>query len=305
MSLTVISAIVLDRLAGEPRRFHPLVGFGNLASLIEKKLNTNARSKNSILRGFIALLILIIPFASLSLLLNQQLPTLVWLIDIVVLYWALGHQSLREHIFAVERDLRQHTLTDAKQSLAMIVSRDTQSLNEQQVTQATIETCLENGSDAIFAPIFWFLLLGTPGVILYRLCNTLDAMWGYRNDRYNYFGRAAARCDDLLNYVPARLVSLSYAILGKTRQALKCWFTQAPLLNSPNAGPVMCAGAGSLGLLLGGTAYYHGKRLEKAEFGCGRVPNVDDIRRSTTLILQTLFLWCSVTLTIELVTSII
>jgi adenosylcobinamide-phosphate synthase len=178
----------------------------------------------------------------------------------------------------------------------MIVSRDTGDLNETDIARATCESVLENGSDAIFSALFWFLVLGAPGAVLYRLANTLDAMWGYRTPRYRHFGWAAARIDDVLNWIPARLTSLTYALLGRTRSALRCWATQARHWYSPNAGPVMAAGAGALDIELGGPARYHGELKIRPALGCGSAPHVRHIARAVRLVQRALVLWVVVTL---------
>jgi len=299
-SIVLIFALCLDTLVGEPRKFHPLVGFGNLASFIEKKSNTYPLSRKSILFGIACVVILVSPFALVASLFAHYLP-LYNIFEIVILYWAVGHQSLRQHIRVVKNHLLNNKVIQAQKSLSMIVSRQTDNLNETQITKATIETSLENGSDAVFAPIFWFVALGIPGVVTYRLVNTLDAMWGYRNDRFNYFGRCAALFDDFLNYIPARLVALSYALFGNTTNAIACWKNQASELDSPNAGPVMTSGAGSLNIILGGPAVYHGMQKDKPTFGAGSEPKIDDIEKSLLLILNTLLLWCIVITCIDLV----
>jgi len=186
----------------------------------------------------------------------------------------------------------------------MIVSRDTEQLNQEQVIQATVETVLENGSDAVFAPLFWFIVLetttnlGAIAVLVYRLSNTLDAMWGYRNLQFNHFGRFTARLDDVLNYIPARLVAISYALLGNRKLAFQCWQQQSSLLKSPNAGPVMTAGAGSLNVRLGGPTYYHQTYTEKPFFGSEITVKTTDIERSIQLIRNTLLLWCLILIAI-------
>ena len=116
-------------------------------------------------------------------------------------------------------------------------------------------------------------------------------MWGYRTERFNLFGRFAARLDDALNWVPARLTALTYALLGRTRNALACWHTQAPGWDSPNAGPVMSSGAGSLGVLLGGAAIYHGREEIRPPLGTGPAPVAADLGRAITLIQRSLWLW--------------
>jgi adenosylcobinamide-phosphate synthase len=160
---------------------------------------------------------------------------------------------------------------------------------------------LENGNDAIFSTLFWFALLGGPGAVMFRLANTLDAMWGYRTPRFLHFGWAAARFDDVLNYVPARLTAISYALLGKCRQALTCWRTQAAAWDSPNAGPVMATGAGSLGVQLGGAARYHGEWEQRPALGSGVRPGATDIARGVSLVRHAQWLWCAVLLVLFVV----
>jgi adenosylcobinamide-phosphate synthase len=157
---------------------------------------------------------------------------------------------------------------------------------------------LENGNDAVFGALFWFALAGAPGVVAYRLANTLDAMWGYRTARYLRFGWAAARLDDLLNYVPARLTALTYAAAGRFERALACWRAQAGAWESFNAGPVMAAGAGALGVRLGGAAVYHGAPKERPPLGEGDAPGARDIRRALALVRRGVWLWLGALLAI-------
>ena len=214
-----------------------------------------------------------------------------WLTEVLLLYFALGGRSLAEHAERVGKDLAADNLPAAREHVGWIVSRDTSALDEEGVAKACIESALENGNDAIFGALFWFILFGGAGAVLFRLANTLDAMWGYKTGRFLRFGWAAARIDDVLNYLPARLTALSYALFGQTRRALACWRVQAPLWESPNAGPVMSAGAGSLGLALGGAAIYHGEREERTVLGEGRAPCGEDIARALTLLRRSTGLW--------------
>jgi len=173
--------------------------------------------------------------------------------------------------------------------LAKIVSRDTALIGKEGICRATIESVLENGSDAVIAPIFWFAILGAPGALLHRLANTLDAMWGYKTERYSFFGYTAARADDLLNWIPARCCALLYAFSGDTRCALRCWREQAHRYESPNAGAVMASGSGALQIVTGGSTSYHGISKQRPHLGHGEPAAPIDIQRSIQLLQKSLF----------------
>lgn len=290
--LMIWAAVSLDQLLGEPRRFHPLAGFGWLARRLEETFYgaTDTAPAMRYVRGIAAVSALLVPLVAFATLL-QQFAIFGTLFSIVLLYFAIAPRSLSEHAGRVADAFSANDLTAARQAVSMMVSRDTSRLDESGVARATVESVLENGNDAVFAALFWFVLAGAPGVLLYRLSNTLDAMWGYRNQRYNDFGWAAARLDDALNFIPARLTALSYALLGNTRSALRCWHQQAAAWDSPNAGPVMAAGAGALQVRLGGAAIYHGQLEQRPSLGCGMVARAADIARAVQLVRRTLYLW--------------
>ena len=287
LPLAAIAGAGLDRLLGEAKRWHPLVGFGALANAIERLFNRGAWRRAS---GLLAWALIVLPCVALAFWATPH-NVLGWSVDVFLLYLALGGRSLAEHAARVAADLAAGDLAAARQHVGWMVSRDTRELDESGVAKACVESTLENGNDAVFGALFWFALLGGPGAVLFRLANTLDAMWGYKNERFLQFGWAAARIDDVLNYIPARLTALSYALFGKTRVALASWRAQAPGWESPNAGPVMAAGAGSLGLALGGSAIYHGQTEARPTLGEGRPASGADIARVLQLVRRSLVLW--------------
>jgi len=285
--MDLLFALLLDRLAGEPARFHPLVGFGILAEKIEARLN-KGRESTPFSRGIFAWLIAVVPVTFIVYQLNHMTGG-IWL-SVLFGWLAIGWRSLREHGQAVARALASNDLHQARIKTSYLVSRDTSELGETALSKATIESLLENGNDAIIAPIFWLLVLGAPGVVFYRLCNTLDAMWGYHNSRFENFGKFTARVDDLLNYVPARMTALLYVLTGHSQQAWKAWQTQGNHWYSPNAGPVMASGAGALSLRIGGDAVYHGTVKSRIELGFGKQPAVTDIARAIQLVDRSVYL---------------
>lgn len=289
-ALAMLVAVLLDAWLGEPRRFHPLVWFGRLAHAVELRWHADRR-----LAGMLSWSAAVMPLVAVAWLCAAWLEQAFWLprlaVDAVLLYLTLGLRSLGDHAMPVARALAAGDILAARTAVGRMVSRDTFDLDDTQVAAAATESVLENGNDAVFGALFWFALLGVPGAVLYRLANTLDAMWGYRNERYERFGWAAARIDDVLNFLPARLTAASYLVLGDAARAWRCWRMQAPQWDSPNAGPVMAAGAGALGVSLGGAAPYAGVWEPRPALGEGREPDAGSILRALQLVRRSVVLW--------------
>jgi adenosylcobinamide-phosphate synthase len=292
--LLAVAAVALDALLGEPRRWHPLVGFGRLAQIVEAGLNREARRALPAQRfsGALGVAVVLVPLTAAAWWLCR-LPGIGPVIDVLLLYFAIGHRSLHEHARAVSRALNANDAEQAKIAASYMVSRDSAAIEP---VPATVESVLENGNDGVFGALFWFFIFGGAGALAFRLANTLDAMWGYKNERFYYYGWAAARLDDVLDYLPARLTALTYALLGKTKLALACWRAQAPTWDSPNAGPVMSAGAGALGVQLGGPARYHGEWHQRPVLGEGGAAQPVDIERALRLVRRGVYLWLALAL---------
>lgn len=332
---SLMLALLLDWRFKEVSAWHPLVGFGNYAAKLEAYFNRANRdlvdckstenkgteskssdsgdslschSSHSTRRwpGILAWSLAVLPWVGLAMLLGDFAAQVTSLVNImvgaIVLYFALGWQSLIVHAKAISEPLQAGDLAGARAAVAMIVSRDTAELDQTQVASAATESVLENGADAIFAAIFWFMLAGVPGVVLYRLSNTLDAMWGYRNARFQAFGWTAARVDDVLNFIPARLTALSYAVLGHYQLARVAWREQGTQWKSPNAGPVMAAGAGALNVRLGGGAIYHGQWQERDTLGpqSGEAASAASINSAISLVNRCLGLWLIVSVVLAM-----
>ncbi len=301
LALLLVAGVALDLLLGEARRWHPLVGFGRLANAIEAHIN---RAGGRLARGALAWVLAVLPPVLAAACLAWVLSDAgTMLLHAFLLYFALGLRSLREHIIPIFRALRAGQLDEARRLTGRIVSRDTRDASASDLAKAGAESLLENGNDAVFGTLFWFLVAGGPGALLFRLANTLDAMWGYRSERFNLFGRVAARIDDVLNFVPARLTALSYVLLaprGGHGRAWRCWRAQAPAWSSPNAGPVMASGAGALGIALGGAARYDGVVEQRPPLGLGRDAVPVDVLRAWRLVLGTTLLWLGAVCTLAL-----
>ena len=187
LALALVAGIVLDLLLGEARRWHPLVGFGRLASALERRLN-GGRSR--IARGLLAWMLAVLPLSLLAWLACAYAGAAV---HAVLLYLGIGLRSLRDHTLPIHAALADGDLERARTLTSRIVSRDTAQAGERDLAKAGAESLLENGNDAVFGTLFWFLVGAGPGVVLFRLANTLDAMWGYRNARFDLFGKIRHR----------------------------------------------------------------------------------------------------------------
>ncbi|WP_111496087.1 adenosylcobinamide-phosphate synthase CbiB [Marinobacter bohaiensis] len=285
----IVVALLLDHWLGEPRRGHPVVLFGGLAARVEASWN---REPRSVARGAIAACLLLVPVTLLAWAVSASLSgSLLLAVEAVALWLCLSLRGLAEHGRAVRAPLERQDIEGARKAVGRIVSRDTRALDETGVATAATESMLENGADAVFASLFWYLLAGLPGVLLHRMVNTLDAMWGYRNERFNRFGRFAARLDDAMNYLPARLTALTYALVGRTADGWRCWREQGKTWESPNAGPVMAAGAGALHVNLGGPAPYSEGMRARPRLGVGPVASAATIGAAIGLVYRGVVLW--------------
>ena len=300
----MVCALAIDYLFGEPKRLHPLVGFGAIANWMESVLNGKSAVKNSSgskLSGALGWILLCIPLpiilASVLIKLSSSGD---FLLSVFSLYLCIAPNSLAKHAYAIEGSLAKNDIEKSREALSAIVSRDCGELDSKQIVAGSVESVLENGSDAVIAPLFWYFLFGAPGVVFYRLANTLDATWGYRTKRFNDFGFAAAKLDDLLNWVPARCCAFLYGAGGNFLKAIGCWQSQAKHWSSPNAGPVMASGAGALNLVIGGSASYHGQEESRPVLGIGEIPATGDIRRSVNLVNRATAYFVSVILLWEL-----
>jgi len=253
----LLAALILDALLGEPkwlwsRAPHPAVLMGRLIDRCDTRFNKSTRRR---INGAAVVVALVAGAVALGWLI-ASLP-LGWLWSILIGAILLAQRSLVDHVQAVADALRA-SLEDGKQAVAMIVGRDTSGMEDSDIARAAIESAAENLSDGVVAPAFWFLIGGLPGILAYKLVNTADSMIGHRTERHEAFGWAAARLDDALNWIPARLTAAMIALAYWGRGAWKTTWAQARQHRSPNAGWPEAAMAKVLGLSLSGPRSYGG-----------------------------------------------
>lgn len=284
LAVGLLAGMALDALFADPAKRHPVAAFGTVASGVERGLWADSR-----VRGLCFALACTGPLAVVSELAVRRLPGRPTAVLTAVATWAvLGGASLAAEASALASCLEAGDLASARRRLPSLCGRDPEGLDGPEIARAAVESVAENTCDAVVAPLFWGAIYGVPGLLTYRAVNTLDAMVGHRNPRYERFGWAAARLDDLANLLPARMTALLAAALapavgGNGRQAVRMLLRDGYSHPSPNGGQCESAFAGALGVRLGGTNTYQGRREERGKLGDGPPPSPADIRRAVVL----------------------
>lgn len=261
--LVAFFAYLLDRLIGEFNFIkHPVIFIGDAISWFEKYFY-----KESVFRGFLLTLLIIFISGIVSVFITWIMSSLVWYIELIVTAFIasifLAHRMLHDAVFELI------SAQDPREKLSMLVSRDTQELSDSEVYKAGVETYAENLSDGVIAPLFYLLLFGLPGIVIYKAINTLDSMVGYRNERYENFGKASALLDDVVNFLPSRVTAMMIMFLSRPTELFN-FYNDGKKHASPNAGHPITAMALAIGVRLGGPTRYFGNLQEKVYFGKGR-----------------------------------
>lgn len=300
----MVVAMAVDALLGWPgalfaRIGHPVTWLGRLINVIDTAWN-RASDPPALRRaaGVAGALVVIAVSVALGWLLQSQLPW-AWtqIVLVGILAWPLvALRSLHDHVAAVAKPLTAGDTAAARDAVSRIVGRDPAALDESGIARATIESLAENTSDGIVAPVFWGALFGLPGIFGYKAINTLDSMIGHRSERHQAFGWAAARIDDVANFIPARLTGFLFVLLAPKRsEALSCMTRDARRHRSPNAGWPEAAMAGALGVRLSGPRIYHGSITNEPWLNEGaRDPLAADIGEGLTVYRRAMLLLAGV-----------
>lgn len=303
-------AMAIDAVLGWPERLfrllgHPVTWLGSLVDRVDSAWNR--QFDPPVLRravGTVATLIVIALPTILAWIVQAQ-PTTTWsrVFVIGILAWPLvALRSLHDHVAAVARPLRAGDIETARVAVSRIVGRDPATLDEAGIARASIESLAENTSDGVVAPLFWGAIFGLPGIVGYKAINTLDSMIGHRNSRHEAFGWAAARIDDVANFIPARLTGVLFALLSAERRvAMWCMICDGPRHRSINAGWPEAAMAGALGIRLSGPRSYNGKVTDEPWLNAGaRDPAACDIDNALKLYRRAMLLFAVLLLVLAL-----
>lgn len=292
----VVAGFLLDALLGDPRRIpHPIVAMGNAIAWLEPRLRAAFPDTPSGARRAGVVLVAVLCAGSfgatwcLIAVAGLVHPLLGFAVETWLCYQALAACELRRQSMRVVRELTREGLPAARRAVGMIVGRDTEALDERGVLKAAVETVAENTADGVVGPLVYLIVGGAPLGMLYKAVNTMDSMVGYKNERYLDFGRAAARVDDVLGFIPARLAALCMVAAApaaglSAKGAWRIWRRDRFNHASPNSAQTESAMAGALGVELAGSAVYFGKLVEKPTMGDATRPiEREDVRRANRL----------------------
>jgi adenosylcobinamide-phosphate synthase len=281
----IVVAMIFDVLIGDPRRWPHIARYAGALSQAYEQWLTD-RFQRTVLLGFLFWFMVVgtmlagyVIIHSVCLLVS---PVAGYFFDVFVIYQAIATRDLQEHVKAVLQPLTAGDINAARERLSRIVGRDTETLDQSEISRATIESVAESLVDGIVAPLFWTVFGGAPGALIYRTTNTLDSIVGHRTEAYEKFGKTSARIDDLLNWLPSRICALVLC-LSRSPASWTAVRREAALHASPNAGWPEAAMAYALGVRLGGGNSYDGKRVELPVFNAsGRAVAIADIQTSLT-----------------------
>ncbi len=296
----------LDAVLGDPRRRHPVAGFGQLATALERRTYADAVALGA---AHVTALVGGVVLAGVAAeRVSVGRPALRLLLVAAATWTVLGGRSLRREAATIAAQLYADDLPAARVQVRNLVGRETARLPAVEIARAALESVAENTSDAVVAPLLWGVVAGVPGLLGYRAVNTLDAMIGHRSPRYLRFGKVAARLDDVANWVPARVAGLAAAacaplVGGSPSATLRVVRRDAGQHPSPNAGVVEAAFAGALGVRLGGRNVYHGEGEERGVLGDGPAVQITDLARANRLAAATSVLSFGVTVGLALARS--
>jgi adenosylcobinamide-phosphate synthase len=313
--ILLLLALALDALIGDPRWLpHPVRLMGTLTKLADTRLNRPRRSEvDRIIRGLLAVVVVVGLCVAAGWAIGHFTRAFAygWIVELAVVASLIAQRSLFDHVLKVARALRGGGLAAGRAAVAKIVGRDVAALDEHAVSRAAIESCAENYADGVVAPVFWYLVLGLPGLFAYKAINTMDSMIGHKSERHAAFGLVAARLDDAVNYVPARLAGLLLVAAAlftpgaAPLKALRVMLRDAAKHRSPNAGWPEAAVAGALDLALLGPRRYGTESIDDPWLGDGRArATATDIRRTLYLFALGCFLVAALVAVVAVLTQL-
>lgn len=276
----------LDALVGDPRRYHPVAGYGRAAGTLERLVYAPSKADGAIFTGLAAGVPVVAAVAAHRATRNRPLAR--FALTAAVTWAVLGGRSLRREADLMADALSADDVPAARERITHLCGRDPEALDAPDLARATVESVAENTSDAVVAPLVWGAVAGLPGLVGYRAVNTLDAMVGHRSPRYADFGTASARLDDAANLIPSRLTAMLTAacapvVGGGTRRTWEMWRRDGHRHPSPNSGQCEAAFAGALDVRLGGENVYFGRTEARPHLGDGEKPQAADARRAAKL----------------------